>query len=658
MGGTINPSTLNKVFSMRNCFANSIISKSIFILISLEAMKDQYKDKKICESSNLIYIDRLWHPPLVFKLPAYFVRSTATNNVEDLYQKCSGKSDDKSSREPVQQKCSCASSEQSNQELIQEMAVHLMQDHAEIVVGIHGYNTGKDGVKRWYADILNHANTDPAIGGKFLFIGYRWPSEQFLENPIGKLWQALQALPILLGVLFFGANLLAISALLFLNHSSTLFLALILLGTTGITAILTLILLRVLVYFRDAYRASNFGVMDLVELLRQLDQELYEKNKERFKKDPDRHRVRLNFICHSMGGFVTTNVMRILSNAFDSDAIGNLKGENKAPSPKIGRIYCLGRLVLVAPDIPVKTVLDSRANFLRSSLRRFEEAYLFSNEGDLALRIASTAANYLSYPARTRIHGYRLGNLGVRARQDQQGIVNWAELFQNQNGPLAKDLELSVLSHRQLLDDLHKSTEAYPIANLFTYVDCTDYRDWKVGDTPKKGTKPRRLLSLSRVHCSLMQFCLYSWQLIRWLILRNLDGHGGYFQGCYSSQLIYQFAFLSFGGFIEDYSSRPLDSEPSSPQSDAKFPTVETILDDLQSDPLFQAQLIDDPARLEVVKKRLHNLIQLSQNCQERGIQVLLSPERYEVDLLMRQDRAAYRQRVATQGQDCSNSVV
>jgi len=624
-------------------------------------MKDQYKDKKICESSNLIYIDRLWHPPLVFKVPAYFVRSTATNNVEDPPQKCPGKSDSKSNREPIQEKCSCASSEQLNQELIQEMAVHLLQDHAEIVVAIHGYNTGEAGVKRWYVDILNHANTDPAIGGKFLFIGYRWPSEQFLENPIGKLWQALQALPILPGVLFFGANLLVIIALLFLNHSSTLFLALILLGTTGITAILTLILLRMLVYFRDAYRAANFGVMELVELLRQLDKELYEKNKERFEKDQEGHRVRLNFICHSMGGFVTTNVVRILSDVFDPNSVGTLKGENKTPSPKIGRIYCLGRLVLVAPDIPVKTVLDSRANFLRSSLRRFEEAYLFSNEGDLALRVASTAANYLSYPARTRIHGYRLGNLGIKTintKLHQQGIMNWAELFQNRNRPLAKDLELSALSHRQLLDDLHKSTEAYPIANLFTYVDCTDYRDWKVGDTPKKGIKPPRLLSLSRVHCSLIQYFLYSWQLIRWLILRNLDGHGGYFQGCYSSQLIYQFAFLSFGGFIEDYSSRPLDSEPLSLQSDVKFPTVETILDDLQSDPLFLAQLAKDPARLKVVEKRLLNVIHLAQNCRERGIQVVLSPERYEVDLLMRQDRDAYRRQLAGQGQDCSNNGI
>ncbi|MEQ8962078.1 MAG: alpha/beta hydrolase, partial [Coleofasciculus sp. C2-GNP5-27] len=156
----------------------------------------------------------------------------------------------------------------------------------------------------------------------------------------------------------------------------------------------------------------NYGVVDLVELIRQIDQAVIER------RQSEDIRIKLNFLGHSMGCFVVTNVVRILSDVFDTESI------NKQPSNYIGRGFSLGRLILVAPDISIDSIMPVRSNFLRSALRRCEEAYLFSNEGDLALRLASTAVNYISFPAKTRFRGYRLGNLTVQRFADQYDYRN------------------------------------------------------------------------------------------------------------------------------------------------------------------------------------------------------------------------------------------
>ncbi|NJL46158.1 MAG: hypothetical protein HC922_11540 [Leptolyngbyaceae cyanobacterium SM2_3_12] len=105
---------------------------------------------------------------------------------------------------------------------------------------------------------------------------------------------------------------------------------------------------------------------------------------------------------------MVTNVIRILSDVFDSRSIEH------QPTSDVGDVYCLERLVLASPDIPVLTIISNRANFLASSLRRFSESYLFCSEGDIALRIASTAANYIAFPSRTQSRGYRLGNVALQ----------------------------------------------------------------------------------------------------------------------------------------------------------------------------------------------------------------------------------------------------
>ena len=121
-----------------------------------------------------------------------------------------------------------------------------------------------------------------------------------------------------------------------------------------------------------------------------------------------------------MGGFVVTNAIRALSDLFARDAlrprlnagtVDEHTGGTLAPvSPNIGNALTLMRFVLASPDISAEALLSNRANYLAASLRRFREAYLFSNEGDEVLRQISTTTNYFSFPTKTWRHGYRLGS--------------------------------------------------------------------------------------------------------------------------------------------------------------------------------------------------------------------------------------------------------
>ncbi|MFZ8425991.1 hypothetical protein ACO1MX_15000, partial [Staphylococcus aureus] len=75
--------------------------------------------------------------------------------------------------------------------------------------------------------------------------------------------------------------------------------------------VLTAALLRAIVYFRDTYRATNYGAPDLVQIIRAIDGELGN-----LRGRGKRNDVELSFIGHSMGGFVVTNTIRVLSDVF------------------------------------------------------------------------------------------------------------------------------------------------------------------------------------------------------------------------------------------------------------------------------------------------------------------------------------------------------
>lgn len=447
---------------------------------------------------------------------------------------------------------------------------------------------------------------------------------------IGDAANLLPGLPVGVGI----AALLLASISLQSWQQVILSLALVLLGF-GFTLIFALVGLRLSTYFRDQYRAANYAVLDLVDLIRQLDQAIYERGQCLGIQEPDsklalptatdspsskdKLRVKLNFLGHSMGCFVATNAIRILSDVFDPGAI------QENPDSKLGNTLRLGRLILAAADIPTESVMPGRSNFLQSSLRRCEEGYLFSNEGDLALRLASTAANYFSFPSRSRFFGYRLGNVTAQHFQNQgqrqnynlepkqYGIVNWvnpqASPAKQTLRPLYDSLEIrsSNQEHRSLRElnspplrcpDEHFCPGA--LVNRFTVFDCTDYRDYKLepGTPPEPSSIMDPIVSraIRRAALNLFDYLRLS---IDFFLTRHIDTHGGYFQGQLSQQLMYELTFLGFQSLLLSYHN-PGAIAGRTPQQFSSLPANT------------QWQL----------------LRQFSQVCQEKQLQVILSPKR------------------------------
>jgi pimeloyl-ACP methyl ester carboxylesterase len=467
---------------------------------------------------------------------------------------------------------------------------------SEVVIKIHGYSSKEDDVTQQYSGVvkdikeyLKNQKTDKKK--TFVFFGYRWPS----ESPNFKnAWNALPLLPrwILGFSIFF---VIGFATLILLSSINKILLILMLVLFSIILAtVITLILLRFSAYFRDSYRATNYAVSDLVELLRKLDKEIIAINdtkdaqtKKDYKKTGEiNDKIELNFIAHSMGCYVTTNTIRILSDVFDSNA----QDKNKPNTPFIGNIFSLNRLILVAPDIPVETIIPRRANFLKSSLSRCKESYLFSNEGDVVLRIASTAANYFSFPASSLFSGYRLGNITVK-HDDKKSILPYGIVNLKKDGSLGgypfdyldlrssskdnneENITIEKLLGQAPIEDLKKQT--HTVTNTFTYFDCTDYKDQENG----KDITP---VSLATKKPALDLFG-YIRLVINHLILHKIDTHGGYFNGNFTKELIHKLAFFGFDGLLNYPSSN---------------------------------------------NERNEALSKLDENCKEKQIQVVLSPQR------------------------------
>ncbi|MEM9090500.1 MAG: alpha/beta hydrolase [Cyanobacteria bacterium P01_F01_bin.53] len=580
--------------------------------------------------------------------PGYFVVSTAPPNIEDA--------------EPTTAK-SLAQARGGLEAIARDL--HRIQsdptilEPAELVIAVHGYNTREKNVQAWYSDIYRHiAQNDPHIRQRrnLVFVGYRWSSERLSARP-RNLWKNLRALPNVPQWILFCSSLFVsiywLSTLLLgpvanLGWLANLFLqGCFSVAIASTMVILTLLILRVTVYFRDVYRAINFGVPDLTELIRQIDravvnervkdlyedykspEEVIDQAKNAHQKPPQK--IQLSFLGHSMGGLVITNVVRILSDVFDTRSI-DLK-----PSPEIGYTLSLGRLILASPDIPVLSIISSRANGLASSLRRFNEAYLFSNEGDLALRLASTAANYISFPSGRQQHGHRLGSIALvnslynhsgffQLDVLQKGIVNLPALQQHYS--LSRTLGESItadpndilkclfITHSSgkdegylSLDELfkmeHKGHAPATLADLFTFFDCTDYKDFKV-DVLRNGHRELSKDPVGLLTRAKEKKHLALWDYIELVIdscLGRRDVHGGYFQGKYAREMIYRLAFLGFEGALKAGNSE-------------QTTTLTAVADDIVDN-------VDMTAALHT----------FNQHCSETGIQVYLSPLRYRVDV-------------------------
>ena len=511
------------------------------------------------------------HKTVGTKIPSYFIESTAPNNV-----------DDKPAPEPrLPPQLIAIEAEKA----IDEIAAHLAAaDHPNLVVMVHGFNNPEPAVLKGYAAASHAIENDPAIANRsgLVCIGYRWPSEK-MGQPYRGTWDALPTLPT--WILRLGVALLVIFPIFYYGFGiqgwSFPGHVLMIYGSIFALLIATAALLRLIVYFRDNYRATNYGVPDLIEVIRQIDARILQIDRKNggsetaAKQRRGTQPVELSFIGHSMGGFVVTNAIRVLSDLFAdvhsrrrlNAGVVNEATEGAVPpaSARIGNVFKLMRFVLASPDIPAETLLSNRANFLASSLQRFREAYLFSNEGDEVLRQISTLANYFIFPTKSWKYGFRLGNVEILSSGYGCVAVERENFLQT--------LRVGYYTLAQLYETLRRSREEHPgqqaargggpeqhsrsvqnlLPEVFTYFDCTDYVD-----TPLAGGGPTALLTFalrrkSRDPAARMRWWDHVHLLWSYVVAQRPNVHGGYFEGKLCAELMYRLACIGFDDTLRAY---------------------------------------------------------------------------------------------------------
>jgi hypothetical protein len=518
------------------------------------------------------------HKAVGTTIPTYFIESTAPDNVDDTV--------------PEPSKTPDGTAPINSDDAITEIAKALAQGRdPNLVVMVHGFNNPEPAVLKTYTAAAFAIEGDDAIKNRqgLVCVGYRWPSEK-MGQPRRGTWDAMPTLPtwifyfglIVLGLTFLGfwwglgANRWSFRHVLGYVWDPGGFHLLMLFGWTVAGLILTAALLRTIVYFRDNYRATNYGVPDLIQIIRAIDAEII---KQCGAANVNRPEVQLSFIGHSMGGFVVTNTIRVLSNLFAApvpalSSYGVKASPDSRPDStksRIGNVFVLKRFVLASPDIPAETLLSSRGNFLASALSRFDEAYLFSNEGDEVLRQISTLANYFMFPTKTRNHGFRLGNVEILSRNF--GLMNVKE------DDFLRVLRIGNSTLQELYDALEDAkaerhekapppppsslapalpTEPVPaqaaLPKVFTYFDCTDYKD-----IDNDGTAVRALLTFAKWRKRFDPNAKLRWYshfhlLLAYLIRHQRPNvHGGYFEGKLSQQLIYRLACLGYEDTVAAY---------------------------------------------------------------------------------------------------------
>lgn len=503
------------------------------------------------------------------KTSSYFIESTAPDNVDDTAPPPALPPEYAAYLEPID-------SEQAVTEIAGVLAGGA---NPNLVVMAHGFNNPQPNVLSMYTSAALAIERDVSINSRdgLVCVGYRWPSEKMGEPTLG----ARRALPTLASwILTLGILIVIVSVPFYFipatkdwafnwlgrfgEHVFTL------VGWTAAGLMLTAMLLRIIVYFRDNYRASNYGIPDLIQVIRAIDAEIMRQRESSGKADAPR--IQLSFIGHSMGGFVVTNAIRTLTDVFAVrvDALNSYGAGSQpdlrpaAPSRQIGEAFELKRFVLASPDIPAEALLSTRGNFLASALSRFDEAYLFSNEGDEVLRQISTLANYFVFPAKGRDHGFRLGNVEILSRQYGMIDVNESNFLQV--------LRIGNLTLQQLYDTLEDARESRsggdapapeqaPLPKRFTYFDCTDYIDRD--DPNKKDERKNWLALLTFAKCNKrndpearLRWYSHLHLLFAYIVFgQKPNVHGGYFQGLLSQQLIYRLACLGYDGTVAAYGS-------------------------------------------------------------------------------------------------------
>jgi len=498
------------------------------------------------------------------RIPTYFIESTARDNVDDpAYPP----HDLPPELKPIE-----------NSDVAVQQIAQILADgtNPNLVVMVHGFNNPYPAVIGMYTGAAVAIDKDDKIrqGEGLVCMGYRWPSEK-MGTPWRGTWDAMPTFPTWL--FYVGMVFTVVPFLLFylLPDPSTLPIEMFgvfrhsgfdhvvtMVGLTLAGLVLTAGLLRAIVYFRDTYRATNYGAPDLVQIIRAIDTELGKLQGRGRQND-----VQLSFIGHSMGGFVVTNTLRVLSNVFERP-VSALNSYGAYPYPEdeavaatrrrhIGNAFVLKRFVLASPDIPAETLLSSRGNFLASMLSHFDEAYLFCNEGDEVLRQISTLANYFMFPTKSQNNGFRLGNVeilssgfGLIIPKPGQDFLGTLRVGNKTVKELNDTLELARVKSQGAVT---RRRPKPPLPTIFTYFDCTDYVD-----TDNEGDKPTGLLTFAknskrRNPAARMKWYSHLHLLVSYVAKQKPNVHGGYFEGLFSQQLIYRLACLGFDETLRAY---------------------------------------------------------------------------------------------------------
>ena len=216
-------------------------------------------------------------------VPIYFIESTAPDNVDDTDELPTG---------PLPHLQLIPDSDDA----VRQIAAELSKgEHPNLVVMVHGFNNPRPDVLKTYTAAAAAVNSDRAMRNRpgLVCLGYRWPSEKMGE-PWRGTWDAMPTLPT--WILFLGAIMAVLPFLLYFvapaggrRMTDILRYPLDLVGDHVVTMagltlaglVLTAAVLRVMVYFRDNYRASNYGVPDLIQIIRAIDSAIVEQRRTR-----------------------------------------------------------------------------------------------------------------------------------------------------------------------------------------------------------------------------------------------------------------------------------------------------------------------------------------------------------------------------------------
>lgn len=339
---------------------------------------------------------------------------------------------------------------------VDELAVLIKQNNiTRLSLRTHGYATPAERFYTGFCQEINYLN-DVARDEHF-YIGYSWPSEPplaILKNWLGWLRGVVKnpdiyfkfALVLIVGSLIVGTSLdllvrfwnWAFGFQFFSLYPQWIGLVIFAFSLWS----LAFWLLREVAYQGDRTRAMYYGIPDLAEFFSRLDRGIEKLNNsplseiysdlqqvsfersdgiaEREYVNSDRVQfsnshndrtnpspqaetapLKVNFIGHSMGGFVVLNSLRTLRYQFRYD---------ESKPYQFGEHFQLDKLILASPDIPVELMRQGRNNYARTALNCCHQIYLLSSDRDIVLRYLSTVGNWFTEPS-IPMSALRLGNV-------------------------------------------------------------------------------------------------------------------------------------------------------------------------------------------------------------------------------------------------------